>query len=159
MGLVSWTLALEALCALIPFAWGDDLAFVAAHLRHLGNLGFGHLIAAWMFVAAVVVLPTAVVSGYQFPMLFALLGRGRTGVGRQVGRAYAFNTIGTLLGSLLAGFVLIPKLGAVSTWRGLALLLTLASVASAFHAWRRGSRVKALVWPLLVAALRVGSQP
>jgi spermidine synthase len=151
LALVSWTLALEALCVLIPFAWGDDLAFVAAYLRRLGNLGFGHLIGAWVFLAAVVVLPTAVVSGYQFPMLFALLGRGRAGVGRQVGTAYAFNTIGTLSGSLLAGFILIPKLGAVSTWRMLAQLLTLAAAVCAFYAWRQGSRVKSLVAPLLVA--------
>ncbi|HEY0466329.1 MAG TPA: fused MFS/spermidine synthase, partial [Polyangiaceae bacterium] len=151
LGLVSWTLALEALCVLIPFAWGDDLAFVAAHLRRLGNLGFGHLIAAWVFVAAVVVLPTAVVSGYQFPMLFALLGRGRHGVGSQVGRAYAFNTVGTLTGSLLAGFILIPALGAVSTWRALAQLLILSAAVCAFYAWRQGSRAQALVGPLLVA--------
>jgi len=151
LALVSWTLALEALCVLVPFAWGDDLAFVASHLRHLGNLGFGYLIAAWLFVAAVVVLPTAVVSGYQFPMLFALLGRGRKGVGRQVGTAYAFNTVGTLTGSLLAGFILIPHLGAVSTWRMLAQLLTLAAALSALHAWRQGSRAKPLLGPLLVA--------
>ncbi|MEI9950134.1 MAG: fused MFS/spermidine synthase [Pseudomonadota bacterium] len=136
---------------LVPFAWGDDLAFVAAHLRHMGNLGFGHLIAVWMFIAAVVVVPAAVVSGYQFPMLFALLGRGRTGVGRQVGTAYAFNTVGTLTGSLLAGFILIPNLGAVSSWRLLAQLLTLAAVLCALHAWRQGLHAKALVGPLLVA--------
>ncbi|HET7545617.1 MAG TPA: fused MFS/spermidine synthase [Polyangiaceae bacterium] len=151
LSLVSWTLALEALCVLVPFAWGDDLAFVAAYLRQMGSLGFGHLIAGWVFFSALVVLPTAIVSGYQFPMLFALLGRGRRGVGGQVGRAYAFNTVGTLTGSLLAGFILIPELGAVSTWRLLARLLVLSAAVCAVAAWRHGSRIRALVGPLFVA--------
>ena len=37
-------------------------------------------------VTAFVVLPAALVAGYQFPLLVALLGRGRERVGREVGR-------------------------------------------------------------------------
>jgi spermidine synthase len=149
--LLAWTLGLEAFCVLLPFAWGDDLAFVAAHLRTIGNLGFGHLIAVWTFLAAVTVFPTAVVSGYQFPLLFALLGNGRQNVARQVGLAYAFNTVGTLLGSLLTGFVLVPSLGAIATWRALALLLSFTAVIVTVYAWRLGAKAYSLALPVLAA--------
>jgi hypothetical protein len=67
--LLGVTLGLEAVCALLPFAWGDYLALVAAHLRPMLNLGFGYLVSGWVFVAAAVVLPASIVSGYQFPAL------------------------------------------------------------------------------------------
>ena len=41
----------------------------------------------------------AVVAGYQFPLLIALLGAGRRRVGREVGVTYAANTLGAILGS------------------------------------------------------------
>jgi predicted membrane-bound spermidine synthase len=149
--LLATTLAVEALAVLVPFAWGDDLAFVAAHLRHMGNLGFSYLVGGWAFVAAVVVLPASIVSGYQFPALFALLGRGRASVGRQVGEAYAFNTVGTLLGSLLAGFVFLPTLGAVGTWRSVAVLFALLAVAGAALAWHAERSFSRIALPLAVA--------
>ena len=37
-------------------------------------LGFGGLVLSWSVVVGIVVLPTAVVAGYQFPLLIALLG-------------------------------------------------------------------------------------
>ncbi|HEX6765578.1 MAG TPA: fused MFS/spermidine synthase [Polyangiaceae bacterium] len=149
--LVVTTLAAEALCVLVPFAWGDDLALVAAHLRHMSNLGHGYLLAGWFFVAFVVVFPASAVSGYQFPALLALLGRGRAGIGRHVGEAYAWNTLGTLFGSLLTGFVLLPVLGAVATWRLVALVLVALAVFGAVLAWH-GSKRLARIGPALVVA-------
>jgi spermidine synthase len=151
--LLGLTLSLEAVCVLIPFAWGDDLGLVAAHLRPMLNLGFGYLVAGWVFVAAVVVLPASIVSGYQFPALFALLGRGRANVGVQVGRAYAYNTIGTLSGSLLVGMVLLPGVGAVTLWRGLAILLALLGSACAAYTLVRGATLKSSLAPFALSAL------
>jgi spermidine synthase len=151
--LLGVTLSLEAVGALLAFAWGDQLAFVAAHLRPMLNLGFGYLIAGWVFVAAVVVLPASIVSGYQFPALFALLGRGREQVGVQVGRAYAFNTVGTLTGSLLVGMVLLPSVGAVPLWRGLAVALALLGAACAGYTLLRGAAFKTTLGAFALSAL------
>jgi spermidine synthase len=63
-------------------------------------------------VTAIVVLPAAVVAGYQFPHLIALLGTGEHDVGREVGLAYATNTAGAIAGSLAGGFGLLPLLTA-----------------------------------------------
>jgi spermidine synthase len=145
--LLAVTLALEAVGVLAPFAWGDQLALVAAHLRPMVNLGFSYLIAGWIFVAGCVVLPASIVSGYQFPALFALIGRGREQVAKQVGRAYAFNTLGTLSGSLLVGLVLLPSVGAVALWRGLAQALALLGCACAGFALYRGDRLRSALLP------------
>jgi spermidine synthase len=151
--LLAVTLALEAVCALLPFAWGDHLALVAAHLRPMLNLGFGYLVSGWVFVAAAVVLPASIVSGYQFPALFALLGRGRSHVGVQVGRAYAYNTVGTLSGSLLVGMVLLPGVGAMALWRGLAIVLALLGCACAAYTLVRGATLKSTVSAFTLSVL------
>jgi len=63
------------------------------------------------------------VAGAQFPLLIALLGRGRAHVGRDIARATAFNTGGAVLGSLAGGFGLLPLLTAPGCWRLVAGLL------------------------------------
>ena len=137
-----WTLAVsigfEAIAVGFPLALGDHVAIYAAYTRHLAGLGFPALVASWATVTALVVLPAAIVSGYQFPLLFALLGRGRTGVARHVGMAYAFNTVGSILGALIGGFVLLPAWGAVASWRFVTWVLGALAVATA---------VAALFWP------------
>lgn len=159
--LLGVTLSLEAVGALLAFVWGDQLAFVAAHLRPMLNLGFGYLLAGWIFVASVVVLPASIVSGYQFPALFALLGRGRAQVGEQVGRAYAFNTVGTLTGSLLVGMVLLPSVGAVTLWSGLSVTLALLGAGCAGYTLWRGAALKSVlpVFGLSAFALLLSQAP
>ena len=61
---------------------------------------------------AIVVLPVALVSGLQFPLLVALLGQGRAAVSRQLGMTYAWNTLGAIAGSLVGGFGAMPLLTA-----------------------------------------------
>jgi spermidine synthase len=92
--------ALEALCVAFPYALGDQVALVALLLRPLGVFGFGGFVTGWAVVCLIVVLPAAIVAGVQFPMLIALLGKGRTKVGSQTGATYAWNTLGAIAGSL-----------------------------------------------------------
>jgi len=53
--------------------------------------------------------------GVQFPVVIKVLATKLETVGQNVGRAYAFNTFGAIVGSFLAGFVLIPILGLQTT--------------------------------------------
>lgn len=123
------TCALEALFLALPFAAGDRIAFAAHQLRGLEAAGFSSLVVGWTVITCFVVLPAAVVAGYQFPVLVALLGAGRQRVARQVGLAYAWNTVGAIVGSVVGGFVLLPRLSAPTSWRlAVWLLLVLAAV-------------------------------
>ncbi|HEY0092681.1 MAG TPA: spermidine synthase, partial [Archangium sp.] len=117
LGGFALTCLLEALLIAVPLALGDRLAVLTTMLRPLSLYGFGGLVLNWAFVTALVVLPAAFVSGVQFPLLLALLGRGGDNVGRQVGLAYAWNTVGSIVGSLAGGFGLLPLLSAPGVWR------------------------------------------
>ena len=74
---------------------------LAGGLREWGTLGFGGLVLSWSVVVGIVVLPTAIVAGYQFPLLIALLGPGARQLGLDVGWTYAWNTLGAIVGALL----------------------------------------------------------
>ncbi len=124
------TCLLEAAAIAIPFAVGDSIAILAYELRHLAVFGFAGHVAGWAVIAALVVLPGALVAGVQFPMLIALLGRGRRRVGREVGLAYAANTVGAIAGALAGGFGLIPALSATGCWRLVVLLLLILGLLS-----------------------------
>jgi spermidine synthase len=123
------TCALEALFLAIPFALGDRIAHAALELRGLQAAGFSSLVIGWTVVTCFVVLPAALVAGYQFPLLVAILGEGHKRVARQVGLTYAWNTVGAIVGSVAGGFFLVPLLTAPTAWRvSVWLLLALAMV-------------------------------
>ncbi|MBX7218933.1 MAG: fused MFS/spermidine synthase [Blastocatellia bacterium] len=128
----AWTCALEALFLAIPFALGDRLAFVAILLRPLQALGFLGQVGGWLVLTVVVVFPAAFISGVQFPLLIALLGRGAENVGKHIGVAYAWNTVGAIVGSLAGGFGLLPLLTAVGTWKLVVVLLSGLALLTVF---------------------------
>jgi spermidine synthase len=151
------TCALEAVCVAAPFAIGDGLAVTASLLRSLGSLGFFGFVLAWTGVTAVVVLPAAFVAGFQFPLLIALLGHGRTDVGRHVGLAYAWNTAGAIAGAVVGGFGVLPFLTAPGAWRvvvGLLAVLGMAALGAA-GARRFPARAIPAVSLALIAVLLV----
>jgi spermidine synthase len=49
--------------------------------------------------------------GFGFPLANALIQRAEQSVGRRAGVLYLANTAGAVVGSLIAGFVLLPRLG------------------------------------------------
>lgn len=122
------TFALEGVCLGVPLALGDRLALLALSMRPVALEGFHMTVLAWAAVSAIVVLPPALVAGYQFPLLLAALGRGRDQLGKHVGLAYAWNTAGAIAGSLAGGFGLMPLLSAPGAWRLVVVLLALTSV-------------------------------
>src|SRR2546423_6966897 len=92
-------------------------------------------------VGAVVLIP-ALGMGMTFPLLADLTASEQEARGADVGAAYALNTIGSILGAVLTGFVLIGVLGTQLTLRlGLAVnaLATLALAARAAKGIREQS--------------------
>ena len=74
---------LEGAAVAATFASGDRLAVLAMALQPLEVAGFPAHIAGWTIVTALIVLPPALIAGYQFPQLIALFGQGRSRVGEQ----------------------------------------------------------------------------
>ena len=131
VGAFALTCLAEAVCVAVPFVLGDRIAALALRMRPASPHGLSDFMTGWTVVASIVVLPAAIVAGAQFPLLVALLGRGREAVGRHLGQAYAWNTVGAIGGALAGGFGFLPLLTAPGCWRAVAVGLALLGLAAA----------------------------
>jgi spermidine synthase len=102
---------------------------------------FGAAVVTMFVRAALILLVPTTFLGATLPVAVDVCA-GRTGAGHAVGRVYGVNTLGAILGSLAAGFVLIPGLGMQSTLAVLiALNILTATVLVAAERARWPSRV------------------
>jgi spermidine synthase len=92
--------------------------------------------------AAALVLGPALFSGAAYPLANALAQRESRRVGERAGLLYLANTVGGVLGSLVAGFVLLPALGVQATAACAAGAIVLA-LAALLHATLRLERASA----------------
>jgi spermidine synthase len=146
------TCGCEALALAIPFALGDRLALLAYVLQGMRYFGFAGQVLGWSVIAAIVVFPAGVAAGVQLPVLIALLGRGSRDVGRQVGLALAWNTLGAVLGSLAGGFGLLPLLSAMGAWKLAAMVLIAAAFAAMWLTYQRERQASPLLAPAFTTA-------
>lgn len=91
---------------------------------------------ATLFLTAIpVVLVTTIILGLTFPATSALLHPDPTRSGKSAGTLVAVNTLGSILGSFLVSFILIPMVG---TPRSIALL----AIANLGIAWVLSARME-----------------
>jgi spermidine synthase len=100
--------------ALLFFFFAALPSFIIAVLQVPGATS--RLALLGLTVGAVVLLP-AVGMGMTFPLLVDLVAREEEARGADVGRAYALNTLGSIVGAVLTGFVLVVWLGTDTTLR------------------------------------------
>jgi spermidine synthase len=95
--------------------------------------------------SALAILPTTVLMGLTFPIgLYLWTGDTRDDeeeVGRRVGAFYACNVAGGIVGSILAGFVLVPVLGPRRSVIILATFLLFSGLILALSADNRATRL------------------
>ncbi len=90
-------------------------------------------------------LPMTIAFGAAFPFALAMAGGRDDTVTEQIGVIYAVNTLGAILGSLLAGFVLVPMIGLHLTIRVVAAIAAVTAIAILMPAPRTRSRVASFV--------------
>lgn len=114
-----------------------------------------------LVVSSLLLLPLAIVLGTSIPLAWRLAGQRAEDAPRYAGRVLAANTLGGLVGSLLAGFALVPLLGMEVSLLSVAGLHVLAASVSFQHdaAGKRGWRVVAFAAPLLVGAAVLSTRP
>src|SRR5438874_287368 len=100
-----------------------------------GLTAASRLVLMGVAVGAVVLIP-AIGMGMTFPLLTDLTARSRAARGADVGAAYALNTIGSILGAVLTGFVLVVALGTQATLRLGLVINGVAALALALVAVR-----------------------
>lgn len=80
---------------------------------------------------SLVLLPSTICIGMTFPFAVRAITHDPTGAGPVAGRVYAWNTVGGVLGAIMAGFVIVPELsfsGTVQLAVGTNLLLAAAGL-------------------------------
>jgi len=87
----------------------------------------------------------ALFMGFAFPLANALIQRTEQSVGRRAGMLYLANTVGAVAGSLVAGFVLLPRFG-LQTSTTVLMLVAAAVLVPLYIAVRAtGSRLRTAV--------------
>ena len=102
---------LLALYGLASIALLSQLPDCFVALWPLWGQSFAALSWLQVFISALVMLLPTVLMGALFPIVSDLVTQQFARFGQRLGSAYAINTLGGILGSFLAGFVLIPWLG------------------------------------------------
>jgi spermidine synthase len=115
--------ALSGTALLVPHSAMWFLDFDSAHLADPWLLTMTNFARAF-----VVVMPGAFLWGMSFPFALVSLGRDLGDAARPVGRLYAFNTVGSVFGSLATSFVLIPWFGSSTATARLMLIPITAAV-------------------------------
>jgi predicted membrane-bound spermidine synthase len=124
------------------WAWAFPWLFAAVQALSLAlphaaqGLGFAFDVA----LAALLVLPAAVLMGGTVPILTQALARDLGDATRFHAFVYAFNTAGAFLGALAAGFYLVPALGLRSTVLAMGAVNVTAGAAFVLLGGRRASR-------------------
>ena len=120
------------------------LAAVASMSFLLWSVGQGWKTMGLWNAVAIAILPPALCMGIGFPLALGLAARSsavfdRGEIGRRVGRLYSLNVAGAILGSLVGGFLLLPRAGSVNALIGLAALFVASGLIVAVVQKRRVS--------------------
>jgi spermidine synthase len=114
LGTFAATQTLTALAVLLFLVIFLKLPEVAPMILRRTQESFGGLILTQFAVSALAMLPAAIVFGFNFPVVTVLIaGRPESSghTAAAVGRAYAANTLGAIIGATLTGFFLVPLVG------------------------------------------------
>src|SRR5450432_4613410 len=126
----------------------DRLPFVFTWLLRSTSFSVDTILVCQFVLACVTVLPATILMGGIFPITVRIAATRLESVGRDLGNAYALNTIGAIVGSFLSGFVVLPKLGLqrgiyASVLGGLLLAAALTAVAPGLSRGRRAAGIGA----------------
>lgn len=151
--LLFWVFTGTAVVLLIGLPFYDRVPYWFARIRlHFGDshrdyLAYQAVVYCGCFIS--MFIPT-VLSGMALPSAIRIVSSSVGRIGQDVGRVYAVNTVGTLLGAVLTGTVLLALAGLELSFRVL-FLLFLAGAASVLPALVRRQRLMAGAALLLLA--------
>ncbi len=113
-----------------------------------------------VFVSFLAIFPPMFFLGMTFPVAARIYAAAASDAGRRVGAIYAANVCGAIFGSLVAGFVLVPRLGSQGSLVLLAAGNALLGLALLWTQRRRlGMRLAAVAAPLAALVLLMQLAP
>jgi spermidine synthase len=144
-------------CIGLSYLITDRLPFVFTYLLSSTMVSADAVLICQFTLACLTVLPSTFLMGAIFPITVRVVTGDLATVGRDVGFAYALNTVGAIVGSFFSGFVILPQLGLqrgiyLAAVVDLALAALLFSVATSLPRRRRMVGIATAV-AMAVAAL------
>lgn len=126
--------AIGVTCLVLPWAIDALEPLYGALYRATGG-SFALLSLARFLFCGIVLLPTATMMGATLPVLVRFFVGSTGAVGLSIGRLYAINTLGAVVGVAGSGFVLLPVLGVTRTiWLASALNVAICALGLRLHA-------------------------
>jgi spermidine synthase len=110
LGIVQWIMGCLAVATLPVYA--QSFAWTAALLGTFARTDAGYIgfTLARYAICLAVMLPATFCAGMTLPLMTRILYTGGAGE-RAIGAVYAWNTLGSIVGVILGGLVLLPALG------------------------------------------------
>jgi spermidine synthase len=153
--LLAGTQLCAACLALLVSQFFGNSQFFFAKLIYTFQDQFGEMIVIQFVIIFLVLLGPTVLLGATFPLVNRIYARSMTVLGKSIGTAYALNTIGAILGSIAAGFVLIPWLGKENALR-LVMAVQFTVALMALVAYAMYTRRVARQWRALAGMALLG---
>ncbi len=123
------SLLLSAGLALAAASGVDWALLTIAEIVSRPDYQFTDVLRREVLLVSGLLLPMTLAFGAAFPFAVAMATGRDESVTENIGLIYAINTIGAILGSLLAGFLLVPEIGLHGTIRAVAALGALVALA------------------------------
>jgi spermidine synthase len=132
----------------VSYLCTDRIPFVFTWLLRSTSFSVDTILICQFILACVTVLPATILMGGIFPLTIRIASVRLESVGRDIGNAYALNTVGAIIGSFVSGFVVLPRLGLqrgiyAAVLGGLMLAAALLAVAPQLSRARRAAGVGA----------------
>ena len=148
------TQACAACLALLVSQFLGNSQFFFSKLIYTFQGDFGEKVLVQSVVLFFVLVGPTIFLGATFPLVSRIYARSLPEIGRSIGTAYAVNTVGAILGSFAAGFILIPLLGKENGLRLVAGLQIFTSLlALTFLIIKTGERIRAAAAGLIALTL------
>lgn len=133
MGILGWGYSLTGFGVLLTLIFISNLPQWMNRLQLEGTDQFYYGILGKFLLAFLILLIPMIGFGFTFPYALTLLRHfKRKSVVPSIGLAYGLNTIGSILGSLAGGFVVIPLLGCEKGVTFIGILIILSGFLFAF---------------------------
>ena len=141
LGVLQFTIGLSGLLA--TYCIGRLPEVMVAAIPALDKDFLKILLFDFGIAACLMFLPTLAM-GLTFPLVTHLYTDRMSSLGKRLGEAYAANTCGAILGSFLAGFVLVPTFGAQKALLAAVVINLLVGLALALADRVNGANVPAM---------------
>ena len=109
LGIVQWIMGLLAVATLPLYVASFDWIATVINTVQENESGYRAFVLSRYVIALLIMLPATFCAGMTLPLITRVLMR--RGGERAIGAVYAVNTLGSIVGVILAGLLLMPALG------------------------------------------------